>query len=391
MKKLALTSKERQVLKHLELSRFQRRLTSKELLIQRRRRAESGGLRSHAKGKYVADGRARPREKTKSGYELLALPESLDLVKNFEETAEVIRAIRQITLKEKRPVLLDFTNVKILHPSALLLLLAEIHRCRLIHGSSRLDGTYPKVLKIERMLDATGFFKLLGVTSRIKNKPTRYPMEYVGFHSDIREVKGTVRHFRESLLGTTIKMSPHARRRLYRAVSEAMLNVGHHAYPKGSYRTNPEQGRWWLTGHVNRRAGELTVMFCDLGVGIAATLPKIYPIELIRAALAMIPGIRPNDAEMIQAGMEIGRTSTGEDGRGRGLNDLRKFVEDVGSGELHIFSRKGHFSYSPENGERTSNYRIGMGGTLITWTVPIARVTDWTQEGLEDNGDEADD
>lgn len=390
MKKISLTRKEQQILRRLEQSRFQRRLDSKESQANRRR-SKSLEFGRHAKGTITANISGPNRKSTRSGHEIITLPESLDLIKNFESTANVIRTIRLLALREKRSVLLDFTEVKELHPSALLLLLAEIHRCRLIHGNSRLDGTYPKTPKIERMLDAAGFFNLLGVTSRIKQKPNRYPMEYVGFHSDIREVKGTVKRFRESLLGTDIRMSPHARKRLYRAVSEAMLNVGHHAYPEGSYRTHPQQGRWWLTGHVNRRRGELTVMFCDLGVGIAATLPKIYPIEIIRSALSLIPGVRPNDAEMIQAGMEIGRTSTGEDGRGRGLNDLRKFVEDVGAGELHIFSRKGHFSYSPENGERTSNYKVGMGGTLITWTVPIARVTDWTQEGIENYGSETDD
>ncbi len=267
MKKVTRTAKEREIQKHVELARHLRALESKEHALSRRR--ATSVMQKHAKGKVADPNEVRRGEVTDTGHEVVTLPATLDLVSHFEETAAVVRAIRRITLREKRSLLLDFTNVRSVKPSALLLLLAEIHRGRLIHGRSRLTGTYPKDPRIERMLDAIGFFKLLGVKSRVINTIRKFPMEYVGFHSDIREVKGTVRRFRESLLGTTILMSTQARIRLYRAVSEAMLNVGHHAYPVGTSRTHPERGRWWLTGHVNKKTGELTVMFCDLGVGIA--------------------------------------------------------------------------------------------------------------------------
>jgi hypothetical protein len=389
MTKKKLTQDEREILKRLTDARFERKLTSKQK-AEDRRRAESGGLQKHVKGEIVRSP-LTSREQRRVGHELIKLPQTLDLVSHFVVTAEAIRSIRRLALKEKRPVMLDFSDVTTLRPSALLLLLAEIHRSRLMHGSSRMTGSYPKDPKIERMLDATGFFKLLGVKSRIKQKPQRYPMEHVGYHSEKHEVKGTVRKFRESLLGTKIVMSAAVRSRLYRAITEAMLNVSHHAYPVSKTKMHPERGRWWLTGSVNRKAGILTIMFCDLGVGIPDTLPKIYTMELIRSVLSLLPGIKPDDAQMIRAGMTIGRTATGVEGRGRGLNDLRRFVEDVGVGELHIFSRKGHYLYDPVNGDKIVNYGIGMGGTLIMWSVPIAAVTNWQSQDTDFDEYEADD
>lgn len=389
MKNQKLTQTEREILKRLEANRFRRKLSSKHKAADRRK-AHEYIHGSRGEDAYSPTSGHPQTNLTQSKQEIINLPPTLDLVTHFEDTARVIRDIRRITLRGKRPARLDFSQVRVLKPSALLVLLAEIHRCRLLQNRHQLTGTYPIDPKVERMLDATGFFKLLGIKSRIKRKPSKYPMEYVGFLSAKSEVKGTIKKFRESLLGTTITMSIQARSRLYRGITEAMLNVSQHAYPHDKHDMLPGRGRWWLTGHVNRKTGHLTVMFCDLGVGIPDTLPKVHGMELILSILSLLPGIKPNDAQMVQAGMEIGRTSTGKEGRGRGLNDLRKFVEESKVGELHIFSRKGHYLYNPVAGEQIANYNVAMGGTLIMWTVPMSIVTDWTPSNIDSDEYETD-
>lgn len=210
-------------------------------------------------------------------------------------------------------------------------------------------------------------------------------MEYVDFVSNTHEVKGTVKDFREKLLGTSIVMNPQAKNKLYRVLTEAMLNVSYHAYPLSAAKTNPQRGRWWLAGHVNRRSKELMIMFCDLGVGIPRTLPKLYKMEVISSLLSLLPGINPNDGQMIQAAMQLGRSSAKQTNRGKGLNDLRSFVDNAGAGELHIFSGHGHYIYKPGHGELAHNYGTGIAGTLIKWTVPMSAVTNWAGNGDEDD------
>lgn len=364
----------REIHRRLVADRTFRTLYSREKSKQKRRLGERGHFHSRFESKNKL-----PADKKKSFHIDLMVPEELDLIKNFDETTEFIHDIRTIALKEKRPVRLVFDNVKRIKPAALLLLLAELHRARLIHGPIRVTGTYPKEKRLEKMLSATGFFSILGVAPRNKNKTnTQYPLEYIKFVSEDRTTQGTARRLREQLFGDVVTIEPKPRRQLSRAIDEAMLNAGQHAYPLGSLNDHPEKGRWWLAGHVNKRSGELMVMFCDLGVGIPRTLPKRYPIELILAALSYVPGIRPNDAEMIQAGMTIGRTRTKEENRGKGLNDLRRFIDESGIGELHIFSRKGHFHYKPGHEEKLRNSDTSVGGTLIQWSVPLKEISNWT-------------
>lgn len=371
---------ERQIQRRLEFERHSHNLYEKQKR-QDKRRSISGQQKSGISHKRR---KKNTFDQTQAFLEEIPLPNNLDLITSFEEVAKITREIRRIALRDKKSLVLNFDLVRSLKPAALLLLLAEIHRCRLIHGAERVTGNYPNEPRIERMLDATGFFKLLGVVPRNKAKLNKYPMEYVDFVSNIHEVKGTVKTFREKLLGTSITMTPSAKSRLYRVISEAMLNVSYHAYPRNASKTNPQRGRWWLAGHVNRRSKELMIMFCDLGVGIPRTLPKLYRMETIRQILSILPGVNPNDGQMIQAAMELGRSRSGLTNRGRGLNDLRSFVDNAGSGDLHIFSGHGHYHYNPLTGERIKNYGIGIAGTLIKWTVPMAAVTNWAGDGDED-------
>lgn len=317
--------------------------------------------------------------KNKDGFLQIELPERIDWTSSYAEICGVIRAIRRYGLREKKPIFLVFNKVKHVSPSALLMLAAEIHRCRKILGSKHIIGNYPLEKKVEIILEDFGFFKLLGIKNRNKSQRKNYPMEYIDFVSHIHEVKGTVRNFREALLGTAIEMSAPAKGRLYRALTEAMLNVRHHAYPPNSYRTNPERGRWWLSGHVNKKSGDLIIMFCDLGVGIPRTLPKIYNMERIRQALSILPGINPPDGDMIKAAMTLGRTRTEEENRGRGLNDLRSFINQAEAGQLEIYSKKGYYLYNFDGSEKVINREHNMGGTLIVWTVPLSTITNWAE------------
>jgi hypothetical protein len=178
-------------------------------------------------------------------------------------------------------------------------------------------------------------------------------------------------------LGDDILMDMVSRKKLFRAVTEAMINVGQHAYPIENRYPTSIRGRWWLAGAVDQHADSLMVMFCDLGVSIPHTLPKLYASETIGACLSLLPGLNPNDGELIRAGMTLGRSQTRETNRGKGLNDLRSFVDQSGSGELHIHSRYGSYCYRALEKEQTENYDTAIGGTFIRWNVPLSTVTNW--------------
>ena len=356
-------------------SSFVRQLRSKTKAKQRRK---SGGV-------FISKFQAVGAGSTSwNGIDLI-VPELMCLDTNYEETVEFVHALRRCALDQRRPVRLIFDNAKTIKASALLLLLAEMHRCRIVRGKHLVTGTYPPNQKLERMLCAMGFFDILNVKNRIAVNQ-EYPMNYIKFATAQRLKEHQARQLRNDLLGDKISMGMMPRKKLQTAITEAMLNAIQHAYPKGASKSHPGRNRWWLTGTYNRKTKNLVITFCDLGVGIPATVTKLYLMEKIRGIFSLLPGIQVSDGQMIMAAMKLGRTSTGREGRGKGLNDLRKFIDHANGGELKIFSKRGSYTYTAGGTETYKNYQQSLGGTLIKWSVPIANVTDWT--GDEDASDE---
>lgn len=379
MRRSRISNKRKRVLLNLAKRRSKRRLQQKRDRTSRRKfnLARANKLeKRYPKVKIAAEKNGKKRRENK-GYRNLNVPEQLDLIKNYDETIEFIKTIKAYAYGLRKSVRLIFDETKEISPEALLLLLAELYRCRKIFGDKRVTGTYPKSKKIEKIMEASGFFDLLEVVPRSPAKEKQYPLCYIKFITGNRLVESTARVLREALLGENIKMGTIAKKRLYRAITEAMINVVQHAYPKKQRGKHQIRNNWWISGHVNQRSGRLVILFCDLGVGIPNTLPKVHGWEKIRSVLAILPGVKPNDAQMINAGMEIGRTSTGLAGRGKGLNDLKMFVDDTGGGELNIFSRRGHYKYEVGQPVKLTNHDASICGTLIRWSVPLSNVTDW--------------
>jgi len=369
--------------RNVQLKRFLRSLASKDKKKSQRRCHAQHNVESNDLSKFAVQ--SVPGLPKNDGYQNILVPAVLDMTQEDDETLALVRDIRKLVLGRNKPVRLVFDVAEDIKPDSLLILLAEIHRCRLIHGDSMLTGTYPKKgSKLEKIFHSTGFFKLLGVKSRILRGPKRFPVDYVKFISDIRPPKDLSKQFRKALFGEEIEVELNIRRQLVRAIGEAVVNVGQHAYPKYSRHDHPCKGRWWLSGHVNKEKMLLTIMFCDLGVGIPETLPNRYPMEIIWSVLSALTGTKLNDGQMIKAGMEIGRSQTYQSHRGKGLNDLRRIIDTAGEGELHIYSRKGCYRYSPDKADEVRNLKNSVGGTLIKWTIPLNKVTNWAGETADD-------
>lgn len=305
----------------------------------------------------------------------LTVPNHLCLEKHYQVTADFLKDLRQSALKSQHPVRLRLEDCEKISPPAMLLLLAEVHRARLLRGDKAVTGTYPRNETLLRRMCHTGFFDLLGIRSPISSSKT-FPMEYIKFKSGTKLRAESAKELRNGLLGDSIKLRIKARNQLQRGITEAMLNALQHAYPTKDRRSASVRDRWWLTGHYHQPTGKLSIMFCDLGVGIPSTLPRKHPMEHIRELISMLPGVKPDDGQMILAGMQIGRSSTRQGHRGKGLNDLRQFIDQAGAGELKIFSRAGEYWYNSLSDEGAKNNDSIIHGTLIVWTVPIKAVSE---------------
>ncbi len=164
---------------------------------------------------------------------------------------------------------------------------------------------------------------------------------------------------------------------LYRGISEAMTNVSHHAYPDTSSKDSKD---WFMFYREDKNTA--FVGFCDLGVGIPETLPLTTKKSgehntFLKILIALFPKKqRFNDADYIRAAIELKRSRTGQNNRGKGLVDMINVIKN-NTGSLHILSNKGLYvyqCYNEQKQEYTKYYRHhSIGGTLILWSIPINR------------------
>ena len=298
----------------------------------------------------------------------IVLPNEMDFEDNYEVTCSNLRLLRDAVTKRIRIRRLDFSGLKAISTSAALALASEIdqwnQRCpRKLKAA--VDTWHPDVKKL---LMEMGFFELLEI-----KKPSGPPIETntiflrfrrgesgpgkdggaiaVGLRSDIEEVVG--RPIKKPLL--------------FGGISEAITNVGHHAYdPDDAYIKK----QWWVSASYNKTTRELNVTFYDHGRGIPVTLPTWKHFKLIRD---LFPGM--THSEKIASAVVLGKSATGDEERGQGLQNLLEFSRAYENGMLTIYSLKGEYqsvhAFEQDVEGKFEDRQNSIGGTLIEWSVSI--------------------
>lgn len=315
----------------------------------------------------------------------LNVPEHLSFnSKMRDNTCIFFRSIEDV-VKSGSSVRLIFEDTKVIALDSLTYLLALIQKIRWLYGQNAITGTYPSSVKVERLLTDSGFFKILGVTAR--KRFNRGEIRYVKYRSDTQLLGSHIQSLRHDLLGEDFQLNKAVALKIVRALKEAMSNVSHHAYTNKSLRTKKLQGRWWLTGYLDVAKDILSFSFYDCGVGIPKTLVRQYGIEYVRKLASLLPIFDPDDAQMIEAAVQLGRSGTQELNRGKGLQDMHNLIKKVGQGSLTIHSRFGSYRYDFPN-SNPKNYEQFLEGTLITWELPLSKVIENMGNLVDQDGDD---
>ncbi len=221
-----------------------------------------------------------------------------------------------------------------------------------------------------RFLDDLGFFRFLKIRSPEYGRDTLSQARFIAMRSGCRD-RGKEIHYVTEVLGTgAVQLNKESREVLYEGLLEAMNNVTAHAYPlKDRSASLPVlQGQWWAAGYWDSQRKEVGVLIYDQGVGIPATLTNSHHS-------ALLPGIRRrlglgnSDPDCIRAAMEIGKSSSRKDYRGRGMASLRHAVDRVDDGHLLILSGAGAYLHTADEQEKTFALRTTLGGTFIEWRI----------------------
>ena len=281
-----------------------------------------------------------------------------------DEVVKLLRSIRK-AFKDGHPVCIDFRPTERMVAGATLLLFSELHRLKEMFPTRPLRCIAPKDKKVNEVLQHLKLFELLGYSNSVV--PTS--ADVVSWRTASSAVVdggkvGTVIEAYKSIDGIRAK-------HVFRGATEAMMNSMNHAYidERQDGLPRPPSGKWWM--FCRQDEDKLVIAVCDLGIGIPRSLPILYTEELIAKAVSSISrGKVRSDARMIEAAMEIQRTRTKRKGRGKGLSDIRRLVDEVHGSQLYLFSNRGLVKYIGGAYQRR-NYATSIKGTVVLWIVPL--------------------
>ena len=301
----------------------------------------------------------------------LILPETLSFEENYVETNNFFIALRRAAERPRDFLEINFTTLRNIGPAAALVLASELH-CWQLNRLRRI-----RVVDIEDwhpgiavLLYQMGLFGLVNVVNPPVFRPTpNFPLHFIRFRSDKIAVGSAATRLRTDLEKLTGKIPSWSH--LYRGLTEAMTNVRQHAYPD-SLESNAQvkTNRWWMFGAFAEDQKILTCVFFDRGVGIPATLPNKFTMEHLASFFEKF-GLTQNDASMIEAAMELGRTQTGARHQGRGLADIKHVVGQTPNGKLRILSGRGQYTFAGKDPADTKTLPSSIDGTLIQWEITL--------------------
>lgn len=329
----------------------------------------------------------RRARKRRSTYNPLAAPGSLDIYmpQNRAKFTRFIADLKQRAVTSRK-INISFRNTTRISAAAALLLVAQTDRLVRARPELRIRCTFPPVIKggkhknannlVESALKQIGFFDIIGQhSSKQTNQPTVRMWRTVSEDTAKGELAASLLKIIKD------NFSQADQRKLYRGAIEAISNCVEHAYPDANEQSDK---RWWMLVGIDDE--HISVIICDLGVGIPVTLPKLHDPSILQRIFNFARILDSKDADLIQASTYIKRTRTEMEHRGKGAADLRSIVSSFPSAHLMLRSNKGEycilgekcgnisksmgFSHnSSPDGEREAkrNHTNSIGGTMVEW------------------------
>ena len=270
------------------------------------------------------------------------------------------------TVISKKPVLIDFSSTQKMVASGTLLFVAELRRIfRLTKGQVPIRCIPPRNTKAWQVLEQIGVLSLLKCRKRVI--PTDGDVVHWRFACG-NQVLGE--KYDDILGHYDGKLTDGIAKGFYHGLTEAMTNCRQHAYIEvrsDNLNIINEPTDWWMFSQ--EKDGLLTVVFCDLGVGIPTTLPIKRPAlwqRLVQTCFGKV-----TDSQAIREAIEDSKSRTGKHYRGKGLRQLLEVAKISSKGTLIVYSNNGIYLYDTDRELDCRDYNESIAGTLIAWQIKI--------------------
>jgi len=348
------------------------------------------------------DGRGRRAQYIAPGTKehTVIAPAQMDFDDNLESTLDFLDRILRWVLKRNRTVYVRLDTVTSMTPEAGFALAATIQRCMDLKPNA-VNGSFPRSHKVRRLLTALGFSELLEILPVPESDAAKSKRRYMSMVSGNQGDTAVFPDFIRKIFGDVARFSQEnhfeVENALKGGLGEAMLNVVQHAYNDVQKLPFPigKPNRWWLAGYRDAEAREVCFMFIDQGATIPQTLPLNFEEHVKKVTAKVVGSLQDTpsgiDGELVLAAMNIGRTGKAQRaGQGRGLNDLKDFIQlgvnaDVKSGDcdgcgtLRILSRCGSYLYEDKENETCVSLNKPLNGTLIVWRLSAGSAIEWNE------------
>ena len=304
---------------------------------------------------------------------IFVAPEYMDLEDHYESTVHFFHQLRTLCEDITSPFKIDFTKIHHLSPAAALIFTAEIDRIVKIRARKGVNLSVRDFEKwdtsIKLQLRDMGMFDLLrpakipGNFWTVRNATDEQFLKFQSGNMINGEDANTL-----NMLITNLTPLP-SKKLLQVGLTEAMSNSLEHAYPEDTKEYNKKLGkRWWMSASFNNLTKRLSVLFYDEGIGIPKSLKKTLG-EHFSSIFGQF-----NAGKLIEAATELQRTRTHERNRGKGLKDIKKYIETIGrnKAQLEIHSLNGYYKYSEK--VITKEFTSPINGTLIQWQINLMEV-----------------
>lgn len=256
-----------------------------------------------------------------------------------------------------------------------LLFIAELDRSiRATSGKVPVSYIPPKDKIVSQVIQKVGISALMGGRQQAKgdfDKTVRHWEFATGVQADAKDFDKVLGNY-DGRIASGLSSS------IFKGVTEAMTNCAQHAYlePRQDGTRIRDERRWWmLSQEVD---GQLSVAFCDLGMGIPRSLPR--PDGALPGWRSKLDGFlsglsnKSKESALIKAAIEIGQSRTHQDHRGLGLRQIVETAQVLSGSQVLILSNAGGYMIQPDRrrDEVLLKYDDSILGTLIQWNMPIA-------------------
>ena len=282
------------------------------------------------------------------------------------ELLKFLSKLRNLVVQKGKATRINFSGTRKMIADGTLLFTAELRRIlRLSMARVPISCIGPRNQKVAQVLSQIGVFALLRYRGKVRpSLPDVVNWRFATGNGVVGNKYDDVLGAYDGILAESLSQG------LYVGLVEAMTNSHHHAYiaRRGDGLGIENEPRdWWM--FTQERDGNLSVVFCDLGVGIPETLPRTRP-SLWQSLTDRLSGRRMSDGTIIYEAILDSRSRTGASYRGRGLRQLVDVIQKVPVGKLMIFSNGG--LYTCIGGiEKHFDFKDSILGTLIIWNVPV--------------------